>query len=80
MEKHELEKDINLMPHHQEVDPPASPHPEEAKVPSDQGDTKILGDQSEGGMHNISFNESQHIVVQYHRVSTLDDHTSPAQF
>ena len=30
-------------------------------------------------MHNISFDESQHRVVQSCRVSTPDDHTSPAQ-
>ena len=29
MEQQELEKDIDLMPHHQEVNPPASPCPEE---------------------------------------------------
>ena len=68
------------MPHRQEVDPPASLDLEVEQVPSDQDDTEILGDQPEGEMHNISFDESQHRVVQSHRVSTLDDHTSPAQF
>ena len=66
------------MPHHQEVDPPASLHLEDEQVPSDQGDTKILLDMLEGEMHNISFDESQHRVVQSHRVSTPEDHTSPA--
>jgi len=28
MEKQELEQDIDLMPYHQEVEPPASPDPE----------------------------------------------------
>jgi len=32
MEQKELEQDIDLMPHHQEVDPPTSPHPEEEQV------------------------------------------------
>lgn len=68
------------MPHHQEVDPLASPHLEDEQVPSDQGDTEILGDQSEGEMHNISFNESQHRVMQSHRVSTSEDHTYPMQY
>lgn len=31
-------------------------------------------------MHNISFDESQHRLVQSFRVSTPDDHTSPAKF
>lgn len=31
-------------------------------------------------MHNISFDESQHRIVQSRRLLTLDDHTSPAQF
>ena len=30
-------------------------------------------------MHNISFGDSQHRVVQSHRVLTPDDHTSPVQ-
>jgi len=80
MEKQELEQDIDLMPHHQEGDLPTSLDPEEEKVPSDQGDTEILGDNLEEEMHNISFDESQNKVVQSHRVSTLDDHTSPTQF
>ena len=80
MEQQELEQDIDLMPHHQEVNPPTSPHPEEEKVPSDQGETEILGDNLEEEMHNISFDESQHRVLQSHRVSTLDVHTSLVQF
>jgi len=80
MEQQELVKEINLMPYHQKVDLPASPDPEVEHVPIDQGDIKILGDNLEGELHNISFNESQHKVVQSHRVSTLDDHTSPTQF
>jgi len=43
MEKQELEQDIDLMPHHQEVNLPASLHLEEEQVSSDQGDTEILG-------------------------------------
>jgi len=30
-------------------------------------------------MHNVSFDKSQHTIVQSRRVSTLDDHTSLAQ-
>ena len=63
MEKHELEKDIDLMPYHQEVNLLASPHLDDEQVLSDQGGTQILGDQLEGEMHNISFYESQHRVV-----------------
>jgi len=80
MEQHELEKYIDLMPHHQEVDPLASSNLEAEQVLSDQGDTEILGENLEGEMHDISFDESQHRVVQSCRVSTLDDHTSPMQF
>ena len=80
MEQQELEKDIDLMPHPQEVDPPASLHPEDEQVPSDQGDTEILGDQLEGEMHNISFDESQHRVVHSRIVSTSQDLTSPTQY
>lgn len=47
MEKLELEKDIDLMPYHQEVDPLASPDLEAKQVLSDQGDIEILGDNSE---------------------------------
>jgi len=63
MEQQELEQDTNLMPYHQEVDLPTSPHPDDEKVSSDWGGTKILRDQLEGEMRNISFNETQHRVV-----------------
>ena len=78
MEQQELEQDIDLLPCHQEVDPPPSLCPEEEQVPSDQGDTEILRDNPEEEMYNISFDESQHKVVQSRKVLTLDDHTSPA--
>ncbi len=80
MEQQELEQDINLMPHHQEVNPLASPDLKVEQVPGDQGDIEILGDQPKGEMQNISFDELQDRVVKSHRVSTLDDHTSPTQF
>jgi len=77
MEQKELEKYIDLMPYHQEVNPPTSPDMEAKEVPSDQGDTEILGDNPEGEMHNVSFIESPHRVMQSHIVSTSDN-TSPA--
>ena len=80
MEKPQLEQDIDLIHYPQEVDPLASLNAEVKQVLSDRGDTEILGDNLEEEMHNISFNESQHRVVQQHKVSTLDDHASPAQF
>jgi len=58
MEKPKLELDIDLMPYYQEVDPLASPDLEAEQVPSDQGDTEILGDNPEEEMNNISFDES----------------------
>lgn len=67
------------MPHHQEVDSPAWLHPNDEQVSCDQGGTEILGDKREGEIDNIPFDESQHRVVKYHRVSTPDDHTSPSQ-
>jgi len=67
------------MPHHKEVDPPTSMHSKEEKVLVDQGGTKILGDHLEEEMHNVSFDKSQHRVVKSHRVSTLEDKTSPTQ-
>lgn len=66
------------MPYQQEVDLPSSLHLEDEQVSSYQGGIEILRDQPKGQMHNILFNESQHRVVQSHRVSTLDAHTSPA--
>lgn len=80
MEEQELEQDIYLISYHQEVDPPASLDLEAEQVPSDQADTEILGDNPKGEMHNISFDEAKHRVVQYHRVLTPDDNTSPTQF
>lgn len=80
MEQQELEQDIELMPHHQGFNPLASLHLEDEQVPSDQGDTEILGDQLEGEMHNISFAKSQNRVVQSRRVSTLEDHTYPVWY
>lgn len=80
MEQQELEKEIDLMPYHQEVDPPNSLHLEVENVPKDQGDIQNIGDNLEGDMHNISFNKSQHRIVQSLRVSTLDDNTSPVEF
>ena len=78
MEQPELEQDINLMPYNQEVDQPASPDPKAEQVLSEQRDTDILGDNPEAEMHNISFDESQHRVVQSSRVPTSDVHTSLA--
>jgi len=42
-----LEQDINVMPHHKEVDSPASLHPDDEQVSNDHGGTKILGRQPE---------------------------------
>jgi len=67
------------MPHHKEVDSPASMHLADEKYMNDQGGTDILGDQLEEEMHNISFDESQHRVFQSCRVSTPKDHTPLAQ-
>lgn len=58
MEQVELDQDIDPMPYHQEVNPPASPDSKAEQVLSSQGDTEILGDNPEEEMHNISFNES----------------------
>lgn len=80
MEQQELEQEIDLMPHHQEVDPLDSADLEVKQVPHDQGDTKILGENDEGEMHNISFDESQHTAVHSCRLLTLDDYTYSAQF
>ena len=79
MEQQELEQDTDLMPHHKEVDSPASMYLEEVQVSDDQGGTEILGDQLEEEMHKISFDESQHRVMQYRRVWTPEDQTSPVQ-
>ena len=79
MEHQELEQDIDLMPHHKEVRSPTSMPQDDEKVSNDQGGTKILGDHPKGGINNISFDESQHRVVQSHRVSTPEDQTSPTQ-
>lgn len=76
----ELEKDIDLMPYHQEVEPPASLNPEAEQVPSKKEDIEILGDNSKEEMHNISLDESQHRVVQSCKASTLDGHTYPTHF
>lgn len=59
------------MPKGQEVTPLASPNSGEKQVPSDQGDNEILEDNLEEDVHNISFDESQHKVVQSCRVLTL---------
>jgi len=67
------------MPHHNEVHSPTSMHLDDEEVSNDQGGTEILADQPEEEMHNISFDESQHRVVQSCRVSTPEDHTSPTQ-
>ena len=72
----EQDQDTNLMPKDQNVTPLASPNPRAKKVPSDQGDTEILEDNLEENEHNISFNKSQHRVLQLHRVSTPDVHVS----
>ena len=79
MEQQELEQDTDLMPHHKEVDSPTSMHLEEEQVSDDQRGTEILSDQPEEDMHNVSFVESQHRVVQSRRVSTPEDQTSAVQ-
>lgn len=76
----ELDQDIDLMPHNQDVTLPSSPDMEAEIVQSDQGDTDILEDNLEADVHNICFNESQHKFVQLHRVPSLDVHVSPTQF
>jgi len=53
IEQQELEEEIDLMPYHQEVNPPSLLNPEVEQVPSDQGYIEILGDHWEGEMHNI---------------------------
>jgi len=80
MEQPELEKDIYLMSYHQEVSPPTSPDWEVGYDPSEQRDTNMLGDNPEEYMHNLSFNELHHRVLLSHKVSSLDDHKSPAHF
>ena len=80
MEQQELQQDTDLMPHQREVDSPTSMHPDSEQVSDDQGGTEILGGQLEAEMHNISFDESHHRVVQCLRVLTPEDQTSPAQF
>lgn len=79
MDKWESKQDINLMPHHQEVNLPTSLLLDDEQFSSDQGDTEIFGDQPEEEIHNSSFDESQHRFVQSSRVSTSDDCTSPTQ-
>ena len=79
MEQQELEHDTYLMPHHKEVDSPALMHLEEEQVSDDQGGIEILGDRPGEEMHNISFDESQHRVVQSRIVSTPEDQTYLAQ-
>ena len=44
MEQQELEQDTDLMPHHKDIESPASMHPDDEKVLHDQGGTEILGD------------------------------------
>lgn len=73
-------QDIDLMPKNEEVTPPTLPDQGAEQVLNDQGDTEILEDNLKVDVHNISFNESQHRVVQSRRVSTLDVHVSTAQF
>ena len=64
MEQQELEQDTSLMPHHKEVDSPASLHPDDEQVSNDQGGTEILGGQPKAETHDISFDEYHHKVVQ----------------
>ena len=75
-----MEQDTNLMPHHKEVNSPTSLHPDDEKISNHQGGTKILGGKLEAEMHNISFDESHHRVVQSQRVPTLEEKTSLVQF
>lgn len=65
------------MPKDQEVTPP---DPGAEQVLSVQGDIEILEDNPEANVHNISFDESQHRVVQSRRVPTPDVHISPVHF
>ena len=73
MEQQELEQDTDLMRHHKEVESPASIHLDDEQVSNDQGGTIILGGQSEWEIHNISFDEYHHKVVQSHRLPTSED-------
>lgn len=61
------------MPHHREVSSPASMHLDDEKVSNDEGCTEILGGQPEEEMHDNSFDESQHRVVNLDRVPTSED-------
>lgn len=79
MEQQELEQDIDLKPHHKEVDSLTSLRPDDEKVSNDQGGTEILGGQSKAEMHNISFDKSHHRVVQSQKVLNLEDQTSLVQ-
>lgn len=68
------------MPKVHEVTPQDSRHVEAEKVPSDQGDTIILKDHLEAEVNNISFDDSQHRVMQLWKMPTLDVHSSPVNF
>jgi len=43
VEQQELEQDTDLMPHHKEVESPASMHQNDEKVLNDEEGTKMLG-------------------------------------
>ena len=79
MEQQDLERDTNLMPHHKEVESPTSLHLDDEQVSNNQGGTEILGGQPKVEMHNISFNESHHRVVESQKVPTPEDQTSLVQ-
>lgn len=74
------DQDTDLMPKDLEITPPASPDPIIEQVPSAQGDNEILEDNLEADVHNICFDESQHIIVQLRRVPTPDLHVSLVHF
>lgn len=76
----ESNQDIDIMPQNQEVTQLASLDLKAEKVPSDEGDRKILEDNLEEEMHNISFEESQHRVVKSCKVPTQNAHVSHVQF
>jgi len=80
MEYPEQDQDTDIMPKATEVTPQPSQAPLTEQVPSEKGDIVILEYNMGIYVYKITFNESQHRVVQTCKAHTSDEHASSTHF
>jgi len=77
LEQEPQDHDTDLMSRTSEVAPLSPPPTESEPAPSEQGWVVLLDDDLVMDVYNLSFDESQQMIVQARIKHLLDDHASP---